>query len=412
MVAKATRYAAAGPSSIKHKALNTAVKYAPFGDHDDVANTLRKGCWRARDVLNFTVQAFYKRNEDDRLSDTQEAARTQFIKDYRTQWVQFDGRELRDDPVEPTYNDILDLYRQHLDKYYFFSTLSDYRLAVHACNTNSGDDCLPIESWQERRLIIPTSNRKTVFDLHEVLAVLLHEMTHLYLQLTVCKCSDCNEGMLLGVGAADDQHGPIFQMLHRLILSDLRSWHDQLAKFDDDDCPEKSVSQYSLECHDAACEGSTKSWKYRYNNKAHKKHWISLVEESDVVSVRVRKVLRDSHKALEAKLLKADEKKDKSAKREDSAQGSNKYKDSDVESDVASDDYRYGGDSSTSGNKGKGKAKPESSKTTKGRKKRVVWKKQLEEYEEDTSASSNDEGEGSADDDDKGGSSKSSSNTN
>lgn len=416
MVAKGSRYVAASSSSNKHQILSAAVKYAPWGDHCDVANMLRKGCWRARDVLNFTVQAFYKRYEEDRLSDWQNDARAHFIDDYKKQWMDFDGRPLRDEPAVPTYSEILDGFRILLDKYYFFGTLCDYRLDVHVYNTFNGDDCVPGESWRDRKLYIPISNRKTVFDLHECIAILLHEMTHLYLQLTVCKCSDCSEGMLSNVGAPDDQHGPIFQMLHRLILSDLRSWHDQLAKFDDDDCPDKSISEYSLESHEAACEDSKTNWKYRYNSGAHKKHWIAMEEEDDIISVRVRRPLRDAHKAAEEMIRKKDAKARKSAKRAANADSKEKH-DSDVESDVAADDYRYGGGSSKSRDKGKGKDedKPESSKktkTTKGKKKVRINDQVEERSDEDTLNSSTTEGDESIGDGKHGEPSESSGNNN
>lgn len=384
-------------SSIKHQFLGN-IKYAPFGDYDDVADELRRGCWRARDVLNFTAGAFYKR-DDDRLSQSQKDARGAFVADYLAQWKDFNGRKLDDEHEQPMVDEALDKFRVYLDKYYFFGTMPDYRLAVqvYQAKDRSNDECLPRESWKDNRLIIPISNRREVFDLDEVLAVILHEMTHIYLQRTVCKCDECTESALLGVGAPEDQHGPVFQMLHRLIVSDLRRWHGHLDLFDAKDCEGKAVSHYTLECHEEASKNSAAKWKYKYNSGAYAKHFIAMEKKSDVVTVRVRKPLRAAHELAEAKIRKAYEKKEKRTKNKDAESeesDSETETDPDIESDLDSDDPI------TSGNKkdmGKGKVviKQEPKTTGKGKNKKKKVRFEDEEDEADNGGSSSSKGESS-----------------
>lgn len=372
-------------SSIKHQTLGN-IKYAPFGDYDDVADELRRGCWRAREILNLTAGAFYKR-DDDRLSQSQKDARDAFVADYLAQWKDFNRRSLDDEHEQPTVDEALDKFREYLDKYYFFGTMPDYRLAVHVyqAKDRSNDECLPLESWKDNKLTIPISNRREVFDLDEVLAVLLHEMVHIYLQRTVCKCDECTEGALLSVGAPDDQHGPIFQMLHRLIVSDLRRWHGHLELFDAKDCEGKAVSHYTMECHEVASKNSAAKWKYKYNYGAYTKHFIAMEKKSDVVTVRVRRQLRAAHELTEAKLRKAYEKKEKRNKDKDAdseQSDSETETDPDIESDVDSDDPITSGNKKDKG-KGKVVIKKEPKTTTKGKnkKKKVRFEDQEDEAE-------------------------------
>lgn len=52
--------------TVKHSSL--PINYAPFGHWVLVAPILRKGCLKARDILNSTARAFVQR-DDNKLSD-------------------------------------------------------------------------------------------------------------------------------------------------------------------------------------------------------------------------------------------------------------------------------------------------------------------------------------------------------
>ncbi|KAK6064676.1 hypothetical protein SCUP515_11647 [Seiridium cupressi] len=277
-------------------------KYAPFGSYVNVEQRLRHGDWKARDVLNFTVKAFWRRKDID-LSAGQRAARDDFIDTYHKQVQKFDSRKADEDPVEPTDDASLTKYKEQLDKYFFFSTMPDYHLAVQAYTITDDNEPCPRESWKDDLLIVPVGNTSTVFDLHEVLAILVHEMTHLYLKRTTCTCDDCARNQVNGTGIPGDCHGPIFQCLHRLIITEMRKWHDHFANFDSKDCPDNSVSQYSLKSHNQACTREKKKG-YNYDSKLIRKHYISLRDRRGNIIVKVRDVLRDNQKAAERKLWK------------------------------------------------------------------------------------------------------------
>ncbi|KAI0136230.1 hypothetical protein BJ170DRAFT_677110 [Xylariales sp. AK1849] len=209
---------------------------------------VRDGPWPltplvARDLLNLTVKAFYKKPAED-LSRDQLDARDNFIDLYRDQTKEFADELNHPKQSAPRWN--LPKFHELLDRFFFFASCEDHEYGVQRATSREKDPkVVHTESWDEDKIQVIVGNAERHFNLNEALSSLLHEMVHKYLESFTCMCKECSKNAGNTIGMAGDRHGPVFQALHRLILSAIRGWHKDLKSVDSIDCPGDAISRYA-----------------------------------------------------------------------------------------------------------------------------------------------------------------------
>ncbi|XXG94049.1 hypothetical protein Hte_000300 [Hypoxylon texense] len=233
----------------------TITNYAPFPPYYRLY--LQQNAYKPRDLLNATVAAFHRRNNRD-LSSRQKGALTAFTTRFADR-VDAYGRK----PSKKTNNtsalagdDVRYLARQ-LDKFFFFQQVTE-RVEIQAGFDVVGPDPLRIDRRVEGETFRRTERSRSfvqiainvgarsdgrLYPLDVIVGQLMHEMVHAYLLLFACTCWRCERDSLNTVGVEDDGHGPIFLMLHRLILTEMRKWDASLKGLLAGDCPGTSISR-------------------------------------------------------------------------------------------------------------------------------------------------------------------------
>ncbi|KAI1376293.1 hypothetical protein F4677DRAFT_459831 [Hypoxylon crocopeplum] len=236
----------------KHLSIPT---YAPFGSYYTVS--LQKNSYTARDLLNHTVIAFYLRR-DNELSRRQIIARGAFAARFR-KWKNHYGQKVILASLPNLQEDILFLANR-LDEFFFFKCLGPH-VRIDSGFDVVGENLLGIEkiegetfpyrglSQEYTQIKINIGSDGRLYELNAIVGQLIHEMVHAYLRVFVCDCPKCTHNILNTVSASGDGHGPMFLMLHRLILTEMRTWgendigNDGLKALLAEDCPELSVSK-------------------------------------------------------------------------------------------------------------------------------------------------------------------------
>ncbi|KAI0102356.1 hypothetical protein F4776DRAFT_648888 [Hypoxylon sp. NC0597] len=240
--------------NVKHY---TIPKYAPVQGHKDVR--LHRNAYRARDLLNHAVIGFHNRGDDD-LRKSQITACKNFTSRFEERKRAYGGR-LTTVATLVSFQDDIRYFFDQLDEFFFFRLLGPH-VRVDTGVDIVGEDPLEIDDriegetfptkTRDRSYIqinINTSSGGEFHKLDAIVGQLMHEMVHAYFLLFACDCPKCSRDVLNTVGVKDDGHGPLFLMLHRLILSNMRTWgkgkrHDgPLADLLSDDCPGQDISK-------------------------------------------------------------------------------------------------------------------------------------------------------------------------
>ncbi|KAI1409692.1 hypothetical protein F5Y13DRAFT_192954 [Hypoxylon sp. FL1857] len=259
----------------------TIPKYAPFGDRMNVE--LYMNAYKARDLLNYAVIAFYKRRNGD-LRPTQLAA----YKDFTNRFVKRRpayGGELKEWASLVSFQDDIKFCFDQLDEFFFFRLLGPHvelKSGFHVV----GEDPLKIderiegETFRSKarnrsyiQININIGAKGTLYKLDAILGQLMHEMIHAYFLLFACGCASCSRDVLNTVGVEDDGHGPLFLMLHRLILSEIRKWavndkdgnNSGLDALLADDCPGECISKSARARAEKAIKGLSPNQRWRLN---------------------------------------------------------------------------------------------------------------------------------------------------
>ncbi|KAI4861770.1 hypothetical protein F4820DRAFT_464422 [Hypoxylon rubiginosum] len=235
----------------------TITNYAPFPPYYRL--NLQQKAYKARDLLNATVAAFYRRDKD--LSGRQRHAHEAFTSRFTDRQETY-GRK----PSPETTNalasagdDVRYLARQ-LDDFFFFRQVIDH-VHIKTGFDVVGRDPLRIDrrvegetfrraernrSFVQIVINVGSHSDDRLYPLDAIVGQLMHEMVHAYLLVFACDCWRCGRDSLNTVGVEDDGHGPAFLMLHRLVLSEMRKWDASLKGLLADDCPGASVSRSAL----------------------------------------------------------------------------------------------------------------------------------------------------------------------
>ncbi|OTB02288.1 hypothetical protein M426DRAFT_24772 [Hypoxylon sp. CI-4A] len=245
----------------KHGSLYQYAPFEPF-DHPELLPKSHP----ARDLMNFTVAAFHR--EDENLSDRQIAARKSFATRVKDREESYGDKLETLTPLKHCKDDLQHLFDQ-LDEFFFFN-----RLGAHVSLKGGldvvGKDPLEIDKRLEgetysvkargreyTQININLGTDAKLYEMSAIIGQLMHEMVHAYYGVFACDCEDCSSNQTIKLGVKDDWHGPLFLQLHRLILTELRRWGKKfnlpgLASLLADDCPEDKISQGAKERADAA----------------------------------------------------------------------------------------------------------------------------------------------------------------
>ncbi|KAI6093465.1 hypothetical protein F4821DRAFT_252471 [Hypoxylon rubiginosum] len=231
----------------------TIINYAPFAPYYRL--NLQKNAYKARDLLNATVAAFHRRDSKD-LSGRQNHARKAFLARFTDRQRDFGGKPPNPNALAFAVEDVRYLAKQ-LDRYFFFGLVTDH-IQIWTGFDVVGKDPLKLQkriegstlpcsegnrSWIQINLNIGSKSNGNMYHLDDIVGQLMHEMIHAYLQIYACDCWKCERDSLNTVGVDGDGHGPVFLMLHRLILTEMRKWHDELKDLLVDDCPRSAISK-------------------------------------------------------------------------------------------------------------------------------------------------------------------------
>ncbi|KAI0890685.1 uncharacterized protein GGS22DRAFT_194603 [Annulohypoxylon maeteangense] len=252
-------------------------KYAPFGVFQKPI--LHKNAYKPRDLLNYAVLSFHNR-PDGKLSFQQLEARKDFVNRFKERKMKY-GKDLRTGASQQSFQqDMTDLF-SYLDKFFFIGLLRDnVSLDSGIDLIRDGGGCLRGLSGKTRwctkqhdktltRLSIGTNSK--LYELPRIVYSLIHEMVHAYQYTFGCDCVRCERDVPNTGGLSHDGHGPIFVMLHRLVLTEIRRWgafsgEKELMMLGESDCPGRSMSWSARESARAAFENLDKRQKKLYHS--------------------------------------------------------------------------------------------------------------------------------------------------
>ncbi|KAI2633743.1 hypothetical protein GGS26DRAFT_597931 [Hypomontagnella submonticulosa] len=341
-------------------------KYAPFGQHQKPQ--LEKVTHKARDLLNFTVMAFHTRRDCD-LSKRQIAAREAFTARFRDR-KQFYGGDPDVAPLDEFRHDVQCLANS-LDEFFFFKLLGQYMKLKSGIDV-VGRDPMGIDARIEGETFACKmrddefiqinvnigSDEKGLYELSAIVGQLIHEMVHAYFLNFACDCWRCKKDRLNTVGVEHDGHGPLFLILHRLILTEVRNWGElvgdgELRMLLAEDCPGDSASKSAIARARLAIGSLTRQEKRNLNNVRStqtKGYSIRLQSESKTVIVspaRQNKQLRMED------ILRAKERREKQFRKDLLREGQNgvpndgDYDDIEEDSEESSEESSHRSDSSS-----------------------------------------------------------------
>ncbi|RYP36928.1 hypothetical protein DL767_003176 [Monosporascus sp. MG133] len=230
----------------RHKSMPT---YYPF-DNKYVVD-LEPGSYMPRDLMNFSVKAFWLREDDD-LSLRHEDARKGFTGTFLQSRAKFDQELEGDKTLNAQIRDVNNL-RTHIDNFFFFGQLRDHLDVGFGMDVVAPtEDGSVKEGWNGYTVLrgdrchlkVNIGSKKQIFPLMAIAETLVHEMAHAYLMLFSARnCEKCDKARLGTIGLPGDGHGLIFQMLHRIMVTTIREWDDGLKDLAAKDCPGLQVSQ-------------------------------------------------------------------------------------------------------------------------------------------------------------------------
>ncbi|KAI1093497.1 hypothetical protein F5B19DRAFT_501100 [Rostrohypoxylon terebratum] len=257
-------------------------QYAPFPNF--MRPKLYLHAYHPRALLNYTVAAFHDRT-DGELSTSQIRARQDFLGQFQRRNSFYGINAVQETAFLQNSNEDLLEFLKYMDEFFFFGLLRNRCVIIGGFDVVQQDP--PPQRWwydgtasrqnanglSYVEITIDVNSRGTIHPLSSLLSTLMHEMVHAYFMLFACDCAGCDRDRLNTIGLPGNAHGPLFLMLHRLVLTELRRWgvsngDRELSMLDAQDCPGESISS------------STKEY-YEYENSL-----MSETQRSSLNSVR------------------------------------------------------------------------------------------------------------------------------
>ncbi|KAF3055590.1 hypothetical protein GL218_06999 [Daldinia childiae] len=300
-------------------------KYAPFDPYYRIA--LHRRAYKPREILNSTIKVFYNR-QDAELNPRQTEARENFCAKYVVQSPLY-GKQLKPGESYEYVDSDVKFWAQQLDDFFFFGLLGRYVLLETGFDV-VGEDPLHIddeiygettmvaneEGFSYVRIVLNTGYGDTIYDLNDIIGQLMHEMVHAYFLVFSCDCMKCERALLNTTGLPRDGHGPVFLMLHRLILSEIRRWGNaggnDLAELLSEECPELCISLDGNWRARMAINGLTRQDRRQYNRvrtyDSSARHLVRITHTGAVAvqpSIKHRQIQLEN--LLKDKRIRADE---------------------------------------------------------------------------------------------------------
>ena len=290
--------------------------YYPLDNKVDIE--LVPGTYRPRDLLNYSVKAFWRRRDED-LSVRHLNARKGFRARFVASQERFNRQlskssdnhsNICEFQIWRAQRDVNELKR-YIDEFFFFGQLwnrVEFYAGIDIVKPTSDGTIKP--GWNGftslrmgrcwLRVNIGTGDQ--LYPLIDIVETLVHEMAHAYLMVFSAEdCDACERIVPNTVGLPGDGHGPIFLMLHQIMITTIRQWEVELMDLAADDCPGVTqVSQSARQFAAEAWQGLTRIEKSAYGSRRERglggiNDLIRLTDSGDVI---VNPSLRD--KALEA----------------------------------------------------------------------------------------------------------------
>ncbi|KAI1176201.1 hypothetical protein F4777DRAFT_578251 [Nemania sp. FL0916] len=202
---------------------------------------IRKTAYKPFTLLNFTVKHF----RDTELSSLQLESRAGFVKAFKDCKNAYEN--VSDYMQLQRFQADIRSFIIGLDGFFFFGYL-DRRLrltfeTIDASPSNEEPSNATNNDNDTIQIRIRLGESSNLNGIEGVVASILHVMVHAYHLCFCCKCDNCKKEMLNTTGHPCDQHGPVFLILHRLIVTEMRRWDPVLEGFLEHDCPQDKVSQ-------------------------------------------------------------------------------------------------------------------------------------------------------------------------
>ncbi|KAI1802441.1 hypothetical protein F4811DRAFT_395422 [Daldinia bambusicola] len=297
-------------------------RYAPFDPYFRI--TPHRRVYTPRELLNGTIRAFYNR-QDSGLNPRQVAARENFCVRYvlRSPAYAKDNHVAAGragDRARGLMDDDIRFLAKQLDDFFFFGLLERYIMIETGFDVVGPDPAGLEDRIEGETLIVREDNgneyvrinintgcrdnaeagaQAPTYELNDIVGRLMHEMIHAYFTIYACDCLRCERGLLNTTGLPHDGHGPIFLMLHRLVVSELRRWgnagRNELAALLEHDCPDLSISLHARWRANAAINNLTALQRRAYTRvRAYAASANHLVRITDTDRVAVRPNIKDS----------------------------------------------------------------------------------------------------------------------
>ncbi|KAI1499195.1 hypothetical protein F5X99DRAFT_391044 [Biscogniauxia marginata] len=264
----------------KHKALP---RYAPF--HPFMDPELELKAYKPRDLLNFAVKGFHGRRADD-LNARQQDCRKFFVNRFNDRRDAY-GQKISDadrEKYERRCSTDVKLFKDYLDGFFFFGRLKkivevtagfDVTDKVKGKKTRLPSQFIRCQEDDRKfvRIKLNIGEKNQLYDLYTIIGNLMYEMTRAWFFSFSCVMdtyedetpNKCQNDIPNTMGF--DWHGPLYQMLHRLVLSEIRRWDGELEALLEDDCPGGLISKSIRQRDQQATEKLDDGERKRYNRK-------------------------------------------------------------------------------------------------------------------------------------------------
>ncbi|KAI1421849.1 hypothetical protein F5Y12DRAFT_800388 [Xylaria sp. FL1777] len=193
--------------------------------------SLQPHAYMARELINCTVGSFRDISDND-LTSQQRLAKRRFIRLFEHQ-LRRDTADLHKTNLYATLEELM----RHLDEFFFFGSVRPLVRKFQLTHFPPGcpmlGNCVEVDHEDgPPRFDISLNNQiqGQLAGLSELVNTLLHEMTHVFLNTFVCRCSRCLRNDFNAVGVTTSGHGPTFRGLNYAAMVCLGGWNEDLDR--------------------------------------------------------------------------------------------------------------------------------------------------------------------------------------
>lgn len=275
-------------------------EYASFKPY--TSPNLQRAGYKARKLLDFTAKAFHSL-EDANLSDRQRSLRAMFVKMFNNREHEY-GKAVSNEQLD-IYEKDMGRFMHCLGGFFFFGCLERHIELETGMDIVSAKDLHTDQTWESRtdpveedgehsiQIWLNLGRKNQLHDLETLIGHLIHEMVHAWYFYFSCNCESCDRDRLNTTGHPSDHHGPLFLMLHRLIVTEIRRWDPALDNFLTYDCPKDDISQSAKKLFHSFMAELPFDERRKYNRvrslKFGIRNYIKLTDDDKVI---VRPVLK------------------------------------------------------------------------------------------------------------------------